>query len=137
MPFHAPHRHRLPPARGEPERVYAALVDAEALLAWLPPVGMTGQIRRPAGRRLPDGPGLCGRGLKPRPCEGLSFPAALPRTDAYDHGRIGLRWHRMDPVATKVTPRTTKAALRNGGRPGREGGAEGTRTPDPYTARPS
>src|SRR4051795_7269516 len=40
----------------------------------------------------------------------------------------------MNPVATKVAPRTTKAALRNGERPGQRGGAEGTRTPDPHTA---
>src|SRR3954453_2419844 len=55
-------------------------------------------------------------GLKPRACEGLSFPSALPRTDAYDHGRIGLRWHRMDPVATKVTPRKPTAPPPNEGR---------------------
>jgi uncharacterized protein YndB with AHSA1/START domain len=29
-----------------PERVWAALVDAEALLAWLPPAGMTGRFER-------------------------------------------------------------------------------------------
>jgi uncharacterized protein YndB with AHSA1/START domain len=29
-----------------PERVYAALVDAEALAAWLPPAGMTGRFER-------------------------------------------------------------------------------------------
>src|SRR3954462_13259296 len=49
----------------EPERVYAALVDADALLARLPPVGMTAKFDRfdgrPAGRRLPDGPDLCRR----------------------------------------------------------------------------
>src|ERR1700712_5554274 len=28
------------------ERVYAALVDPEALLAWLPPIGMTGRFER-------------------------------------------------------------------------------------------
>src|SRR4051794_22497317 len=28
----------------EPERVYAALVDADALLAWLPPIGMTARF---------------------------------------------------------------------------------------------
>src|SRR4051794_9297763 len=34
----------------EPERVYAALVDADALLAWLPPVGMTARFDgRPGG----------------------------------------------------------------------------------------
>src|SRR3954466_10381897 len=46
----------------------------------------------------------------------------------------GLPWHRMDPLATKVAPRTTQAALREGERPGQRGGAEGTRTPDPHTA---
>jgi uncharacterized protein YndB with AHSA1/START domain len=30
----------------EPERVYAALVDPEALVAWLPPAGMTGRFER-------------------------------------------------------------------------------------------
>jgi uncharacterized protein YndB with AHSA1/START domain len=34
----------------EPERVYAALVDADALLAWLPPVGMTARFDRFDGR---------------------------------------------------------------------------------------
>src|ERR687898_281864 len=29
-----------------PERVWAALVDPEALLAWLPPGGMTGRLER-------------------------------------------------------------------------------------------
>jgi uncharacterized protein YndB with AHSA1/START domain len=29
-----------------PERVWAALVDPEALLAWLPPAGMTGRFER-------------------------------------------------------------------------------------------
>jgi len=29
-----------------PERVWAALVDPEALLAWLPPTGMTGRFER-------------------------------------------------------------------------------------------
>src|SRR4029450_5421411 len=29
-----------------PERVWAALVDPEALLAWLPPGGMTGRFER-------------------------------------------------------------------------------------------
>jgi uncharacterized protein YndB with AHSA1/START domain len=29
-----------------PERVYAALVDPQALTAWLPPVGMTGKFER-------------------------------------------------------------------------------------------
>src|SRR5690348_2398581 len=29
-----------------PERVYAALVDPEALLAWLPPAGMSGRFER-------------------------------------------------------------------------------------------
>src|SRR6266567_9574667 len=29
-----------------PEKVYAALVDPEALTAWLPPAGMTGKIER-------------------------------------------------------------------------------------------
>src|SRR3954468_12303233 len=34
----------------EPERVYAALVDADALLAWLPPAGMTARFNgRPGG----------------------------------------------------------------------------------------
>jgi uncharacterized protein YndB with AHSA1/START domain len=35
-----------------PEKVYAALVDREALLVWLPPSGMTGKFERfdlPAG----------------------------------------------------------------------------------------
>ena len=34
----------------EPERVYAALVDPEALLAWLPPAGMTAGFERFHGR---------------------------------------------------------------------------------------
>lgn len=34
----------------EPERVYAALVDPEALLAWLPPAGMTAGFERFDGR---------------------------------------------------------------------------------------
>jgi uncharacterized protein YndB with AHSA1/START domain len=34
----------------EPERVYAALVDGDALLAWLPPVGMTARFDRFDGR---------------------------------------------------------------------------------------
>jgi uncharacterized protein YndB with AHSA1/START domain len=34
----------------EPERVYAALVDADALLAWLPPAGMTARFDRFDGR---------------------------------------------------------------------------------------
>ena len=29
-----------------PEKIYAALVDPEALTAWLPPAGMTGKIER-------------------------------------------------------------------------------------------
>jgi uncharacterized protein YndB with AHSA1/START domain len=29
-----------------PDRVYAALVDPEALIAWLPPAGMTGRFER-------------------------------------------------------------------------------------------
>jgi uncharacterized protein YndB with AHSA1/START domain len=29
-----------------PERVWAALVDSEALMAWLPPAGMTGRFER-------------------------------------------------------------------------------------------
>ena len=37
-----------------PDDVYAALVDAKALLAWLPPTGTTGALndstRVPAGR---------------------------------------------------------------------------------------
>src|SRR3712207_1650289 len=41
------------------------------------------------------------------------------------------------PMATTVASRTTQAALPTGGRPGHRGGAEGTRTPDPHTARPS
>jgi hypothetical protein len=41
------------------------------------------------------------------------------------------------PVATKLAPDTTKAAPRIRERPGHRGGAEGTRTPDPHTARPS
>jgi uncharacterized protein YndB with AHSA1/START domain len=32
--------------RAAPERVFAALVDADALLAWLPPTGMTGTFER-------------------------------------------------------------------------------------------
>src|SRR3954451_25111995 len=35
----------------EPERVYAALVDADALLTWLPPVGMTARFDRFDGRQ--------------------------------------------------------------------------------------
>jgi len=35
---------RLIPA--PPERVYAALVDPDALVAWLPPSGMTGRFER-------------------------------------------------------------------------------------------
>jgi uncharacterized protein YndB with AHSA1/START domain len=27
-----------------PERIYAAFIDAEALMAWLPPAGMTGRV---------------------------------------------------------------------------------------------
>jgi uncharacterized protein YndB with AHSA1/START domain len=34
----------------EAERVYAALVDPDALLAWLPPAGMTAGFERFAGR---------------------------------------------------------------------------------------
>lgn len=33
-----------------PERAYAALVDPDALLAWLPPDGMTGRFERFDGR---------------------------------------------------------------------------------------
>ncbi len=32
--------------QAEPERVFAALVDADALAAWLPPNGMTGMFER-------------------------------------------------------------------------------------------
>jgi len=32
--------------RAEPSRVFAALVDPEALVAWLPPAGMTGRFER-------------------------------------------------------------------------------------------
>ncbi|HEX2177353.1 MAG TPA: SRPBCC family protein [Nocardioidaceae bacterium] len=32
--------------QAEPEHVFAALVDAEALAAWLPPKGMTGKFER-------------------------------------------------------------------------------------------
>jgi uncharacterized protein YndB with AHSA1/START domain len=32
--------------RVPPERVYSALVDPEAMTAWLPPAGMTGKIER-------------------------------------------------------------------------------------------
>jgi uncharacterized protein YndB with AHSA1/START domain len=32
--------------QAEPERVFAALVDADALTAWLPPNGMTGNFER-------------------------------------------------------------------------------------------
>lgn len=32
--------------RADPARVFAALVDPEALIAWLPPVGMTGRFER-------------------------------------------------------------------------------------------
>lgn len=34
----------------EPERVYAALVDPDALLAWLPPAGMSARFERFDGR---------------------------------------------------------------------------------------
>src|SRR5438270_7937255 len=60
--------------------------------------------------------------------------AARPRTEAHEHGRVGLAGTGWDPVATKVAPQTTQAALPEGERPGQRGGAEGTRTPDPHTA---
>lgn len=40
-------------------------------------------------------------------------------------------------AATTLAPKTTLAALPEGEGPGRKGGAEGTRTPDPHTARPT
>src|SRR4051794_20620641 len=36
--------------RAEPQRVYAALLDPEALLQWLPPDGMTGRFEYFDGR---------------------------------------------------------------------------------------
>src|SRR4051812_32179991 len=79
---------------------------------------------------------------------------ARPRTDANDHGHVqprhagpGPRRRRPNgqcavgaagtvtaPVATTLAPETTKAAPHVEERPGRKGGAEGTRTPDPHTA---
>jgi integrase len=76
-------------------------------------------------------------------------------TDTYSHGHLQPRHacprprrRRPDgrcavgtagtvtaPVATTLAPETTKAAPRIGERPGQRGGAEGTRTPDPHTAR--
>ena len=53
-----------------PERVWAALLDPEALLAWLPPGGMTGRFERfdarPGGSyqmvlTYPDGAGAAGK----------------------------------------------------------------------------
>jgi hypothetical protein len=64
---------------------------------------------------------------------------ALGRDAARTDGQcaVGAASAVTAPVATTLAPETTKAALRIRERPGQKGGAEGTRTPDPHTARPS
>jgi hypothetical protein len=67
-------------------------------------------------------------------------PGRADGRDAADRMGSAL-WDRLGtgsaPVATTLAPQTTQAALPEGERPGQRGGAEGTRTPDPHTARPS
>ncbi len=50
---HDPHRLRLPIGAAPPDQVYAAFVDPDRLLAWLPPERMTGRFEhfdaRPEG----------------------------------------------------------------------------------------
>ncbi|WP_308216878.1 SRPBCC domain-containing protein [Kocuria flava] len=47
---HGSHGHRLAGGPRFPERVYFALIDPDALTAWLPPEGITGRFEaRPGG----------------------------------------------------------------------------------------
>jgi hypothetical protein len=72
-----------------PEKVYAAFVDPEALLAWLPPSGMTGKFERfdlrPGGSYrmvLTYGDPLL-RGARPRPTPISSTLASSRSSPAY------------------------------------------------------
>lgn len=52
----------------EPEEVYGSFMNAAALIAWLPPAGMTGEIRELDAR--------AGRGHRRFPCRTRALPAA-------------------------------------------------------------
>ena len=64
-----------------------------------------------------------------------SVRRGLHRVSGQGQRAVRLTGTGSAPVATTLPPETTQAALRIGGRPGQRGGAEGTRTPDPHTAR--
>jgi hypothetical protein len=66
-----------------------------------------------------------------------SVRRGLHRVSGQGQRAVRLTGTGSAPVATTLPPETTQAALRIGERPGQRGGAEGTRTPDPHTARPS
>ena len=70
----------------------------------------------------------------PDPMTGAGHERGTPAREAAHlrGGRCG--GERLRP-RTDTAPETTQAAHPAGGRPGRRGGAEGTRTPDPATAR--
>ena len=95
----------------------------------------TGGTRRPrCCSRKTCTPGSSWRSWATRRCERRRTPR---RGRPHGKSAVGLTWHRIRSSGHHDGTRNDQGRSPGGERPGHEGGAEGTRTPDPHTARPS